>query len=109
MADSLQHIKLNIFNVTSCQNIYKEFGEVSSDRQLCVGGVEGRDSCGGDSGSALMTTQTNCTKSLCNIQRTWKIVGIVSFGLGRCGIHGVPGLYTKVSNYIDWILANVKM
>ena len=29
-------------------------------------------------------------------------IGVVSFGTTRCGI-GVPGAYTKVTNYLPWI------
>merc|ERR1711964_488268 len=31
------------------------------------------------------------------------LVGITSFGI-KCGLPGVPGVYTEVSRYRDWIL-----
>jgi secreted trypsin-like serine protease len=35
--------------------------------------------------------------------------GIVSFGVKECGvIVGAPGIYTKVSNYMNWILDSMK-
>ena len=34
-------------------------------------------------------------------------VGVVSFGPRRCGTRGVPAIYTKVENYISWILDSV--
>ena len=107
-ADSLQHINLKIFDKTNCQNTWGQYGELSPDRQLCVGGDEGRDSCSGDSGSALMTTQSK-TENNVKLRKTWKIVGIVSFGTSRCGTHQVPGVYTKVRHYIDWILDTIKL
>ena len=33
--------------------------------------------------------------------------GIVSFGRPECG-NGDPAVYTRVSNYIDWIRRNVR-
>ena len=47
---------------------------------------KGRDACNGDSGGPLV----------CN----GKLTGITSFGNG-CG--NVPGVYTRVSNYVEWI------
>ena len=100
----MQHVNLKIFDRTECENIWGRYGELLPG-QFCVGGEEGRDSCGGDSGSALMTTQQRKG----DVWRSWKIVGIVSFGPNVCGLHEVPGVYTKVRHYVDWILDNVKV
>lgn len=35
------------------------------------------------------------------------IVGITSFGI-ECGRKGTPGVYTRVDQYIDWILSHMK-
>lgn len=35
------------------------------------------------------------------------IVGIVSFGLD-CGQEGWPGVYTRVDQYIDWLLSHMR-
>lgn len=37
----------------------------------------------------------------------WYLEGIVSFG-NRCGLEGWPGVYTRVSDYIDWIQRSLK-
>ena len=107
-ADVLQHVKLDIFDAEKCKNIYDQVGTLNQTIQLCVGGEEGKDSCGGDSGSALMTARTESEGSF-SLLGTWKIVGVVSFGPTRCGIQGVPGVYTKIRHYIDWILDTVEL
>lgn len=59
--------------------------------KICAG-IEGRDSCQGDSGGPLVYRKV--------------LVGIVSSGF-RCAAAGYPGLYTRVSEFIDWIGLNM--
>jgi len=58
---------------------------------LCAGS-EGRDACDGDGGGPLV----------CEEDGQWFQVGIVSFGIG-CGRRGVPGVYTRVPVYQEWL------
>ncbi|QQP36173.1 Serine protease easter [Caligus rogercresseyi] len=59
---------------------------------------EKQDSCSGDSGSTLMQ----------EYQLQYTAVGVVSFGPKLCGTEGVPGVYTRVRNYMDWILDSLE-
>ena len=64
-----------------------------TDGVLCAGGgTSGRDACRGDSGGPLRVETDDGPR----------LVGVVSAGEG-CSAPGVPGLYTRVSHYIDWI------
>lgn len=64
--------------------------------QMCAGGEEGKDSCKGDSGGPLMWENPKGNK-------VFEVIGIVSFGPRNCGTEFVPGVYTKVYEYLPWI------
>lgn len=71
-----------------------------NEKQLCVGGRQGEDSCNGDSGGPLMTVQQG------EIPR-WFVLGIVSYGALSCGEKDIPAIYTKVAAYLNWILDTI--
>uniref|UniRef100_A0A8C5R893 Transmembrane protease serine 4 n=1 Tax=Leptobrachium leishanense TaxID=445787 RepID=A0A8C5R893_9ANUR len=67
---------------------------------LCAGReAGGADTCQGDSGGPLVSYPASSR---------WEQVGIVSFGDG-CGRPGKVGVYTKVSMFLDWIYAVLKV
>ena len=73
---------------------------------MCAGGNDGEDSCNGDSGGGLFSNILEGKAGVENDGRVkndrWEVVGIVSYGSSRCG-DGNPGIYTRVSQYIQWI------
>lgn len=102
-ANILQFLGVDVTDADACKEIYAERGGVLTEKQICAGGTKGKDSCVGDSGSGLM-------RSLPDRQRTvdrWDLIGVVSFGPRLCGTEGVPGVYTRVNSYLDWILDSV--
>ncbi|CAF2563150.1 unnamed protein product [Rotaria sp. Silwood2] len=82
-------IKYNNNNTNLCFN-----QEIDSpNQQFCAGYENGlSDTCQADSGSPLMFFN----------EQHWELVGIVSYGIG-CAQKMLPGVYTRVSAYIDWI------
>ena len=66
-----------------------------SHTMICAGYPEGeKDACQGDSGGPLMCRSSN--------NGHWFVAGIVSWGI-NCAQPNLPGIYTKVSIYRDWI------
>ncbi|XP_045605800.1 trypsin-1 [Procambarus clarkii] len=89
-SDTLQKVSLPVWSDSDCQFAYE--GEIE-EGMFCAGLKEGgHDACGGDSGGPLA----------CDDLDTRYLAGIVSWGFG-CGRPDFPGVYTKVSHYIDWI------
>jgi secreted trypsin-like serine protease len=59
---------------------------------ICAGLGDGKDTCEGDSGSAIVYKNPSITSR-------WIGVGLTSFGGNGCGGSGVLGTYTNVSCY----------
>lgn len=88
-------------DLNTCQNSYKDIRII--DAQICAGGQESKDSCRGDSGGPLMKYHVDK-----NGNNYMFLVGIVSFGHQPCGQLNVPGVYTRVVSYIDWIQEKIR-
>ncbi|XP_043274312.1 melanization protease 1-like isoform X4 [Venturia canescens] len=84
-----------------CAEAYRKTATIGF-RQLCAGGSNGVDSCFGDSGGPLQSP------GLYNSAPKYIQHGLVSFGPTRCGIEGFPGVYTKLSYYLDWVLDTMR-
>lgn len=91
MSDTLLQASVQLINHTRCNAEDAYQGEVTK-MMLCAGIPEGGvDTCQGDSGGPLMYHSDQ-----------WQVVGIVSWGHG-CGGPSTPGVYTKVTAYLNWI------
>ncbi|CAG9789266.1 unnamed protein product [Diatraea saccharalis] len=97
----LLKVYLPIVENKECQEAY--YGNFRIyDRQLCAGGVQGKDSCVGDSGGPLLIFPGTTSYNYQYFQ-----MGIVSYGSMQCGLKGQPGVYTRLAYYMDWILDNM--
>ncbi|XP_055854122.1 transmembrane protease serine 9 [Episyrphus balteatus] len=92
-ADVLRKATVQIWNNDICERSYQVNGKRSNfiaETQMCAGFVNGGiDSCWADSGGPLVTKDN-------------LLVGVVSTGIG-CARPGLPGIYTRVSKYINWM------
>ncbi|KAF0302075.1 Proclotting enzyme [Amphibalanus amphitrite] len=105
-SDILQEVALRVADPSVCETAYRRVPQFDSrfpggfqGTKVCAESRDGepRDACRGDSGGPLMVRLEN---------DTYQLVGVVSTGVG-CGNPEFPGLYTKVSAYIDWIFSQL--
>ncbi|KAK3591499.1 hypothetical protein CHS0354_031606 [Potamilus streckersoni] len=87
----LHHARTKIWLETDCRKVYSN---KVKDSMFCAGyKAGGIDACKGDSGGPLM----------CQIEdNRWVLTGVTSWG-EKCGQPGLPGVYTDVAFYLDWI------
>lgn len=101
MSQVLQYAVLPVVDRPRCLRMLTPLDETITldDSQVCAGGKDKMDNCSGDSGGPLQTF---------NNRSVYIQYGIVSYGIKSCGMDSVPGVYTKVSYYADWILQNLR-
>ncbi|KAJ8943777.1 hypothetical protein NQ314_009656 [Rhamnusium bicolor] len=97
-AKTLQKARVNVIETEKCRSWYKSQGKKIKiqETQLCAGHEQGGvDACWADSGGPLMVSTDEPTDQM-------MVVGVVSTGIG-CARPHLPGIYTRVSEYIPWI------
>jgi len=92
-SEELRRVVVPIVGEESCQQNYAGLNATST---LCAGEA-GKDSCDQDSGGPLYFREA----------RGRVMHGVVSRGNG-CGKHGFPGLYVRVSTYVEWINEQIR-
>ncbi|XP_077026028.1 complement C1s subcomponent [Tamandua tetradactyla] len=96
----LRGARVPITSLEECRKVKPKNSNVGSrnfvytDNMICAGGEKGIDSCEGDSGGALALQDPSKGKP------KFYVAGLVSWG-PQCGTYGI---YTRVRNYIDWIM-----
>ncbi|XP_067853920.1 chymotrypsinogen 2-like [Heptranchias perlo] len=84
----LQQAAIPLLTTAECKNYW---GSSITDVMICAGGA-GATSCMGDSGGPLV----------CHDGGAWYLVGIVSWGSGRCSLQ-IPAVYARVTKFHSWI------
>lgn len=96
-------LALPLADKDQCTQTYGNAGVELGYGQICAGGQKGKDSCRGDSGGPLMAVERYPDGT-----GKWATVGVVSFGPSPCGMQGWPGVYTRVIDFVPWILSKLK-
>ena len=106
-ANIMKRLDTTLVRTESCIAAYNKLVgrhlSIKKGQNMCTRALEGQDSCRGDSGGPLMTAIDNEKMS----EKQWIQVGIVSWGLDKCGMKGIPGVYTSVKDYLKWVLDNM--
>lgn len=95
MSPSLKQVTVPLTSRPYCVNTYAQLpnNPPIGPNMICAGtDTGGEDSCQGDSGGPLFALVNNTPFQ----------VGVVSYGEG-CARAGIPGVYTRVASYLDWI------
>jgi len=99
-APALQEVTVKIIAPEVCkrQDWYGDRFEEQS--MMCAGYEEGgKDFCRGDSGGPLQCMTPS---------GRWKLAGIASFGVRKCGKPKRPGVYVDIAKHLDWIKRHFK-
>ncbi|CAH4027315.1 serine protease persephone-like [Pieris brassicae] len=88
---------VSVVDISKCGESYTNWRRLPkgiAQTQICAGDELGRhDTCQGDSGGPL--------QALTESDGNYRLIGVTSFGRGCAST--VPGVYTRVSEYLDWI------
>ncbi|XP_075975437.1 serine proteinase stubble isoform X1 [Anticarsia gemmatalis] len=96
----LQEVQVPIVSNERCKSMFLRAGrhEFIPDIFLCAGHERGgHDSCQGDSGGPLQVKGKDSR---------YFLAGIISWGIG-CGEANLPGVCTRISKFVPWILQTV--
>ncbi|XP_044269223.1 trypsin-1-like [Tribolium madens] len=96
-AKVLQKAKVNVIETEKCRQWFQSQGKKTKiqNTQICAGHEQGGiDACWADSGGPLMIETGTVDQMM--------VVGVVSTGIG-CARPFLPGLYTRISEYIPWV------
>ncbi|CAG7829417.1 unnamed protein product [Allacma fusca] len=103
----LKQLSIPILTQKKCNEAFTFFNydkpHVDYKSQVCTGGERGRNFCDGDSGGPLMDTLLDRKTGS---SRTYQF-GVVSYGTQNCEGE-MPGVFTRVSYFLPWILDNIK-
>ncbi|CAO1317762.1 unnamed protein product [Diamesa serratosioi] len=100
-SEKLMKVRLEIFPRDECNRHFSRVKNlpdgIDNEMMICAGHrTKPKDTCTGDSGGPLQIYRND-------MRCMFTIIGATSFGHRRCGKIGVPAVYARIYNYLDWI------
>ncbi|XP_061395936.1 brachyurin-like [Musca vetustissima] len=86
----LRYIEVPVLKQSTCKTYY--LGMVT-EKMICISGKDGKSTCNGDSGGPLVYKHDGVNT----------VIGATSFGIALGCEKGWPGVFTRVTSYLDWI------
>ncbi|XP_005183422.2 brachyurin-like [Musca domestica] len=86
----LRYIEVPVLKQSTCRTYYLG---VVTDKMICISGKDGKSTCNGDSGGPLVYKHDGINT----------VIGATSFGIALGCEKGWPGVFTRVTSYLDWI------
>ncbi|XP_026670597.1 venom serine protease Bi-VSP-like [Ceratina calcarata] len=96
-SDVLMEVQVPVITTEACAKAYRASTIKNYKSLICTGGTGGKDSCKGDSGGPLMLP----------INGSYYELGVVMGGF-LCAVVGYPGLSTRVTTYLQFIISNLQ-
>ncbi|XP_071377456.1 plasminogen activator, urokinase a isoform X1 [Centroberyx affinis] len=91
-SQQLKEAKVSLLSQSVCES-EPYYGNRITENMFCAGSPDwSTDACQGDSGGPLM----------CEVSGRMFVFGVVSWGEG-CAWENKPGVYTRITNYNNWI------
>ncbi|XP_055843050.1 chymotrypsin BI-like [Episyrphus balteatus] len=87
--DKLRWIEVPVMTNSACSPY---FGGSVKDTHVCISTKGAKSTCNGDSGGPLVLADGSNT-----------VIGATSFGIALGCEKGWPGVFTRVTSYLDWI------
>ncbi|XP_022129878.2 serine protease snake [Pieris rapae] len=103
----LQAVLLDFIDSNNCNQLLSKYRNRQwkglASHQLCAGKLAGgADSCKGDSGGPLQVKFKIPKGNPLIPNGIHYLVGVTSFGI-RCAAANLPGVYTRIASFADWI------
>lgn len=108
----MKKLTMKVIGILDCKRIHKIFKIkykrnlflISLMENICAGGEKDEDSCTRVSRGPLMTLD----RARASQAPRWAQIGVVSWGIEKCGTEQMPGDYTNIQCYTRWILDNLQ-
>ena len=93
-SQDLLEVEVPIVSQETANAAYQPLGSTITENMLAAGLPEGgKDTCQGDSGGPFLVMSP---------EKSFILAGATSWGIG-CARPGLPGIYTRLSRYGDWL------